>query len=153
EGVRFESSPGQIGPQPMRLRRFWYVHKNGSVSWHLSFRIDYDHTPAHFYFISMLQKVLAPKEFRPGGPRITADLRVHAPPPGGTGIAPLDVVKVSAPGLADVSFWEAVAHWFGIDAPDLFDRLTGSSAWREKHPQPADLFGALVRREPFIEIP
>ncbi|MDZ4759529.1 MAG: hypothetical protein SGJ21_00465 [Alphaproteobacteria bacterium] len=155
EGVRFEASPGAIGPQPVRQRRFWYIHKNGAVSWHLSFRLDYQHSPAHFYFISMLQKVLAPKEFRPaGGARIDAGLHVHAPPPGGTGIAPLDTVRVSGPGLDEAPFWNAVAHWFAADAPHLFDRLARADVWRRGNGALlADPFRVLIRREAFLEIP
>ena len=55
------------------LRRFWYLHGNGSLSWHLSFRVRYkedlerdlaDGTPSTYYFLSLLQKLAWPKEFR-----------------------------------------------------------------------------------------
>jgi hypothetical protein len=155
EGVRFEASPGQVGPQNVRLRRFWYVHKNGAVSWHLSFRLDYEHTPAHFYFISMLQKVLAPKEFRPGpGGGVGPGLHVHAPGPNGTRIAPLDKVLVQDGRGEARPFWQAVAAWFAADAPDLFDRLLQGADWRKRHGKLlADPFGELIRREAFLEIP
>ncbi|MBI1359215.1 MAG: hypothetical protein GC155_02905 [Alphaproteobacteria bacterium] len=150
EGVRFEASPGAIGPQPTRVRRFWYVHKNGAVSWHVSFRVNYEHSPAHFYFLSMLQKALSPKEFLPAdGHRIRPSLKVHAPPPEGTGIAPLDEVRIGGR-----PFWVAMAAWFAEDAPILLDRLIRSDDWRKKNADLlADPFGALIEREPLLETP
>ncbi|WP_343520183.1 hypothetical protein [Sphingomonas sp.] len=55
------------------LRSFWYAHSNGALSWHLSFAAHYGpdldrdlaaKTPSTYYFLSLLQKLAWPKEFR-----------------------------------------------------------------------------------------
>jgi hypothetical protein len=154
EGVSFKATPGSLGPQTVRSRRFWFVHKNAAVSWHLSFRADYEHTPAHFYFMSMMQKVLAPKEFRPPHGAHMTEVKVHAPLNGHTGIDPLDKVTIAEDGMPEQPFWVVVARWFQLDAKVLFDRLSGSREWRRSElGASADLFGDLVRYEPFLEIP
>jgi hypothetical protein len=156
EGTRFSCRPpGSAGEHAARVRRFWYVHKNGAVSWHLTFRTQYEHTPADFYFISMLQKVLAPKEFRPpGGIQVDEAMRVHRPPQGGTGVFPLDVIRIAEAGKAPVQFWVKVAEWFGGDAPHLFDRLAGGQGWRKRSAGVLDdPFGRLIALERFLEVP
>lgn len=64
EGRRFVASPPGLGiTRTLRVRRFWYTHANGAIGYHISFRYNYQHTPAEFYFLSLLQKAAAPKEF------------------------------------------------------------------------------------------
>ena len=58
------------------LRSFWYAHSNGALSWHLSFSVHYGPDlardlaagmPSTYYFLSLLQKLAWPKEFRASG--------------------------------------------------------------------------------------
>lgn len=151
EGRRFIASPPGLGRTRMlRVRRFWYTHANGAIGYHLSFRYNYDHTPAEFYFLSLLQKAAAPKEFElasrpPGnGPVRATDER--------TGIAPLDLLRVKSPRSNDQSFWQYIRDAFDLDARDLFGQLAETSPKRS-----ADglepVFDKLVAEAPFIEVP
>ena len=99
EGRRFRVAV----PEPLRernvgLRRFWYQHGNGAISWHLSFDYFYGDdlanetgTPGHpaltYYFMSLLQKLAWPKEFRRGEgmPSTDALVGIEARPPGSEG--------------------------------------------------------------------
>lgn len=197
EGLRTTASPPDpLPPQTVRVRRFWYVHRDGAVSWHVSFLLDYSppgdvkakiqeardngedpedvwHKPALLYFLSQLQKVLAPKEFaRADEQRIAKSLRIHKPPPEGTGIAVIDKTRVrmqtratdDAPLVPEAgegrTFWQQLAQWFNGDVGDLFDRIQPKwrdelkAASKDRHARVmADPFDALVGVEPFLEIP
>ena len=151
EGRRFVASPPGLGrTRTLRVRRFWYTHANGAIGYHLSFRYSYGHSPGEFYFLSLLQKAAAPKEFEapprpPGSPAIRAtDER--------TGIAPLDLLRVKSPRSDDQSFWQYIRDAFNLDAADLFaglrageDRPTGGPG--------EPVFENLVAEAPFIEVP
>ena len=73
EGRRYRVAiPPHHRERAVGLRRFWYMHDNGSLSWHLSFRARYgadldrdiaDGVPSSYYFLSLLQKLAWPKEF------------------------------------------------------------------------------------------
>lgn len=70
EGIKYRAELAELPPQQVEMRRFWYVHRNCSVSYHVSFRIvGYERTPAFFFFVSMLQKLVSPKEFLHGDAR------------------------------------------------------------------------------------
>ena len=151
EGRRFIATPPGLGkPRTLRVRRFWYTHANGAIGYHLSFRYNYDHTPGEFYFLSLLQKVAAPKEFeanpRPPGsaPWRATDER--------TGIAPLDLLRVKSPRSGDQSFWQYVRDAFDLDAEDLFRQLSGTGA-TARSALAAPTFDTLVAEAPFIEVP
>ena len=151
EGRRFIATPPGLGKtRTLRVRRFWYTHANGAIGYHLSFRYNYDHTPGEFYFLSLLQKVAAPKEFEanprpPGsGPWRATDER--------TGIAPLDLLRVKSPRGGDQSFWQYVRAAFDLDAEDLFRQLSGTDA-KARSALPAPTFDTLVAEAPFIEVP
>ncbi len=151
EGRRFIATPPGLGKtRTLRVRRFWYTHANGAVGYHLSFRYNYDHTPGEFYFLSLLQKAAAPKEFeanpRPQGspPWRATDER--------TGIAPLDLLRVKSPRGEDQSFWQYVRDAFDLDAEDLFGKLPKGDARRRGAALPST-FDTLVAQAPFIEVP
>ncbi|MFN3312114.1 MAG: hypothetical protein ACK46Q_01430 [Hyphomonas sp.] len=151
EGLDFVARPpGLQKARRLRVLRFWYTHANGAVSYHLSFCCNYDHTPGDFYFLSLLQKVAAPKEFsaasRPAGspPIRAAD--------DDTGIAPLDQLRVNSPQGPDQSFWQYIRSVFDSDAADLFGKLGLAEATR-KHVPLAPSFDNMVTTAPFIEVP
>ena len=111
EGRRFIATPPGLGKtRLLRVRRFWYTHSNGAIGYHLSFRYNYEHTPGDFYFLSLIQKLAAPKEFaapeRPdGSPPIRPTDEV-------TGLAPLDLIKVKGSSGQSQSFWQYVRRVF-----------------------------------------
>jgi len=121
------------------LRRFWYVHGNGSLSWNLSFAVHYgpdlardlsEGTPSTYYFLSLLQKLAWPKEFRCDATRKTIDDLIG--------------IKVAAEGGAEIAFWDFVAKCFATDAPLL----------RKLHPnQVSPSFDALIPQITSIEVP
>jgi hypothetical protein len=45
-----------------QCRAFWFGHSNGSLTYHLSLEINYEHSLAHFYALSALQKLVFPSE-------------------------------------------------------------------------------------------
>ena len=151
EGRRFIATPPGLGKtRTLRVRRFWYTHANGAIGYHLSFRYNYEHSPGEFYFLSLLQKAAAPKEFEasprpPGSPpwRATDDR---------TGIVPLDLLRVKSPRGADQSFWQYVRDAFDLDAEDLFGKLPREET-RQRTPPLPPTFDALVAEAPFIEVP
>ncbi len=152
EGKRFAAELGVQQPRPLRMRTFWYVHVNGALSYHVSFSYRYQHNAADFYFISLLQKLAAPKEFiRPAdGPR--GDIDVHTPSPD---LFPLHHVEVLKNGKAE-RFWRFIAERFNRDVVGLFGRVPMSSDRADGKPvkQPGkDYFQSLVRCEPFVETP
>jgi len=67
EGQRFEARLGSAIQREVSARTFWYVHSNGALSFHISMLLSYEHRLADFYFLSMLQKLMFPKEFEAGG--------------------------------------------------------------------------------------
>jgi hypothetical protein len=177
------SPPDPLKPQQVRVRRFWYVHRDGSVTWHVSFWMPYGpmgeqaekaeelrrltgdedfwHSPALLYFLSGLQKVLAPKEFA-GKEPVKDGVKVHMPPPGGLGVAPLDGTTIRLLDGKDPAepFWVRMGKWFDADADYLFDRV--DNGWRGKLEKAdkarageieSDPFSALVSSEPFLEVP
>ncbi|MEQ9505986.1 MAG: hypothetical protein RLO80_06915 [Hyphomonas sp.] len=152
EGRRFIATPPGLGKtRLLRVRRFWYTHANGAIGYHLSFRYNYDHTPGDFYFLSLIQKLAAPKEFSaPERPEGSPPIR---PTDEITGLAPLDLIKVKGDAGKTESFWQYVRDVFEADAGDLFTKLKAAfpAAKGAKTIEPA--FGNLVSEAPFIEVP
>jgi hypothetical protein len=149
EGVRFRSyPPGLARPRPMRLRRFWYAHLNGAFSYHLSFRIDYEHAIGDFYFLSLLQKAAAPKEFSVK-PR---DGPAWGPTDAGSGLFPAENLFLTDAAAVRDTFWRLVARRFEDDAAHLFREL--ATHLKRPAPDAGELaFKKLVRHSPFIEVP
>ncbi|NBB64901.1 hypothetical protein GVN18_37225, partial [Pseudomonas sp. ODNR1LW] len=142
EGVRFHAHPeGLSDDRLVRLRRFWLSHNDGALSYHLSFshyygggyvdaagrkRSGYD--PSTYYFLSLLQKLAAPKEYaldprllKPSKDDPDPFVDVFSDTP--LGIDPLDNIRVSADGEEDRRFWPFVKTLFEGDAIRLFRRL------------------------------
>ncbi len=152
EGRRFTATPpGLDKTRQVRVRRFWYTHANGAVGYHLSFRYNYDHTPGDFFFLSLFQKLAAPKEFELK--KALADGHTVRPTDDVTGIAPLDAIKVSAGGRAPASFWHYVRDTFNADAADLFSKLKAHRPLAKPAATRPPTFQNLVAEAPFIEVP
>jgi len=62
EGKAFELDLEGTGEFPAICRIFWYVHSNGSLSYHLSLELDYAHDARHYYTLSLIQKLVFEKE-------------------------------------------------------------------------------------------
>jgi hypothetical protein len=149
EGKTFHATPpGLSKPRRLLTRRFWYGHADGALSYHVSFSLGYDHTPGDFYFLSLLQKVLAPKEFssapHAGMRRPTASAL--------TGIQPLDEVCINDGTKNDLRFWHYIKNCFEVDADTLLNDLSQISDGKRGKSINAD-FDHLVSHIPFIEVP
>lgn len=119
EGRRFVVRvPDAQRERGVNLRRFWYQHGNGAISWHLGFDYCYDDdlaretaaggAPLTYYFLSLLQKLAWPKEFgRPRGTACTDDL------------VGIDVRRAEDGVDAWVGFWAFVEALFREDAARL----------------------------------
>lgn len=97
-------------------RRFWYIHRDNSVTYHISFTFTYHHSPRHLYFISLLQKLTAPTEFESPMTVDLLDLSHDRVPE----IFPFTHVKVQQPygtrGPNDVTtFWKYYLTAFSDD--------------------------------------
>ncbi len=126
EGRRFVAAPdGLAAERAARLRRFWFVHTDGGISWHLGITLGYRHDPADYLFLAMLQKLAAPKEFAVE-PRVAADFPAGLPVFAATssGIDPLERLLVSdGAGGTPRRFWDMVKAYFDADAASLVTRL------------------------------
>jgi hypothetical protein len=161
EGTHFVADLGRQDPRLLRCRQFWYVHMNGSLSYHTSFRLKYEHTPADFYFIALLQKIFAPKEFSvetpPGGAAKSVPTGICVNDEA-TGIFPLDKLRVrpllAAPdALQSFSpFWHYIAKRFDAHASDLFNAFD-IKIKDGRGRSTRELFRTLIASDPFIEVP
>lgn len=168
EGVQVRASPAGLGDdREVRLRRFWMSHNNGALSYHLSFSHYYGgdgeagYDPSTYYFLSMLQKLAAPKEYAlaPGW------LEKETGRPDGyvdvfcdkiLNIDPLDKITVQA--LADGAavgeerrFWPFVKDMFEADARRLFAKLA-PVVKPGLEPEPG-FEKTLLELVPFMEVP
>lgn len=170
EGTTFQAQFREPISRTLRCRRFWYVHLNGALSYHISFAFRYQHTPADFYFISMLQKVVAPKEFTldapPTGEFLTATER-HLK------LFPLEKMTARSPssGPAPLKFWDFIRVTFDQHADHLFRHMRvslhaprGDERFVDKlkrqveallpaAPRKHSYFDQLIANDPFIEVP
>ncbi|MEZ4386943.1 MAG: hypothetical protein R3D98_05095 [Candidatus Krumholzibacteriia bacterium] len=144
EGTTYEIDLEKDGVHDVRARRFWYVHLNRAMSYHVSLSIRYDDTAADLFALSLLQKALAPKEFRNSGTAPAPD-----PTGGSTGILPLDKVEIREPGHGAYPLWRWIESRFERDANDLFTYLCSGT----QTPAIKAEFDQLVARDPFLEIP
>lgn len=144
EGTKYRAELAELPPQQVEMRRFWYVHRNCSVSYHVSFRIvGYERTPAFFFFVSMLQKLVSPKEFLLPDTQEAQDLIADAHP----ALTPFEAIRVVSH-RGDLDFWQFMAGLFDRDFGDFSTRLgqkppanTGVSPWRT------------LNQEPYVEVP
>ncbi len=74
EGQKFEARLGANIGRELACRTFWYVHPNGALSFHMSIQVPYEHRLTDFYFLSMLQKLMFPKEFQSDAGYVQADI-------------------------------------------------------------------------------
>jgi hypothetical protein len=145
EGVRFHCDLKQQLERKVRLRRCWFAHSDGALSYHLSFEHHYRTGPGAsprdilhdpygmqtFYFLSLLQKLAAPKEFMLGEEQLEKLTKAQgdevflnpflsdAP----TGIDPLDGMKVREGDGTPGSFWRFVRDKFVGDARILLGEV------------------------------
>jgi hypothetical protein len=147
EGRRFQAAPPELSvPRRLRLKRFWYVHANGAMSWHLSFRIGFEHRPGDYYFLSLLQKAAAPKEFKL--PRMPGAAPVR-PTDAKTNLLPLDKFTLKPDEGPAQPFWHFIKDRFESDAQHLFGALARHFNVSLKAPR----FSNMVMEAPFIEVP
>lgn len=158
EGFTYEAAPpGLANDRAVRFRRFWMAHNNGALSYHLGFNHHYasrhedgdmlGYDPATFYFLSLLQKLAAPKEFELQTHR--ADGATASVFEGDLGITPLDRMTVRTDGGDAERFWPFVKRRMIEDAEKLFDRIVAQTGTTRA----ADLADYLIDEGPFIEVP
>jgi hypothetical protein len=148
EGIRFNCNLQNPRRRKVRLRRFWFAHSDGALSYHHSFEHRYGggqaadprdivHDPygiQTYYFLSMLQKLAAPKEFMLGEKQLARLVEggagaaflnpfLSAEP---TGIDPLDRIMVREQGqTAARTFWRFMRDTFVADARLLLGEVLG----------------------------
>lgn len=164
EGIRFHAHPPRLSDERLvRMRRFWLSHNNGALSYHMSFSHRYGqivgedgseepgHDPSTYYFLAMLQKLAAPKEYALDPDLLDADgyIDVFAEQP--LGIDPLDAMLVQQGTGERQAFWRFVRDRFAQDACALFDRI--ADTLRVKSLLDDGLAHQLVELVPFIEVP
>lgn len=183
EGRSFRATPpGMSIMRPMTLKRFWFAHYGGALSYHLSFCYRYKplvpepdniigppnplgngYSPANYYFISMLQKLVAPKEMA----LQVSTLQSPSQLPNGlkksifesdTGIELLDfpIVRGLSPSASGATpFWQGLGDLFEADARSLAARLSSvhPSLVSPKVLVKSDWRKALLDDQPVIEVP
>lgn len=151
EGLTYRASPPDLErPRTVHLRRFWVAHNNGALSYHLSFSHCYatdgvqtGNDAATYYFLSLLQKLGAPKEF------VLANGRSASVFDENLGIAPLDELRIDSAEKRDERFWPMVKRRMLEDAERLFDNLSNHTGKPRSHA----LEPHLINLVPFIEVP
>lgn len=110
---------------PIHVTRFWYLHGNGAMSWHISFEVMYRNAgfaaaleakrvPSGLYLLSLMQKLAYPKE---------SEMRRGPCGEGGeVGECRSDELfelRLVDPGMEPSDqphlFWDVVDHWFQSD--------------------------------------
>jgi hypothetical protein len=147
---------------PLQCQMFWYVHSNGALSYHIAFRLNYDHNFADYYFLSILQKLFFPKEFYPED--VERPCKIHT---GKTGLWVLDREMITAPidylksqdDTHELTFWAYVRDRFcrqlraliSKKKIELRDRQPASTAHDVWH----FLWTMLIEQDevPVIEVP
>lgn len=144
EGVRFNCDLNEALHRKVRLRRFWFAHSDGALSYHLSFEHCYKtgrqgserdilHDPhgiQTYYFLSLLQKLAAPKEFMLGEEQLEGLTRANGDAAYlnpflsavQTGIDPLDKIAVQED-AEENTFWRFVRGKFVNDARMLLGEV------------------------------
>lgn len=114
---------------PVHVTRFWYLHDNGAMSWHVSFEVRYRDAafdaalaqgtvPTGLYLLSLMQKLAYPKESEVSGdPDLARSDRLFA-------------LQLAGPGAdaAPELFWDVVVRkWFENDK-SVITALQGKAA-------------------------
>lgn len=171
EGHTYVAEPDGLDKvQTMYLKRYWFAHYGGALSYHLSFRYQYrpddetDHVqrgdgyqPANLYFLSILQKLVSPKEFALPFDKlaVAADGVAQSVFDADVDVALLRQTRVrglAAQDGADLPFWVGVRERFEDDARRLVGRLRKVLNCRP----PVDtspLHAILLEDQPIIEVP
>lgn len=166
EGVSFRCHFGADEERRLQLRRFWFVHSDGALSYHLSFSHHFrgrdEECVRSYYFLSLLQKLVAAKEFllaealqeqlaqdptRRWTPLPATDGSVSGP----LGIDPLDRMRVRDAGEADGAlFWHYVRDLFVADARLLLGQVL---ACPQADAAAASGLATLLKPKDVIEVP
>jgi hypothetical protein len=96
EGKHFAVNLGAPVSHELKCRMFWYAHTDGALSYHISFFMNYAHMFEDYYFLSMFQKLMFPKEFYIPKSADRSQLTPEDITSGNTGLWPLDEKLVSA---------------------------------------------------------
>ncbi|GAB3879275.1 hypothetical protein GCM10029964_031370 [Kibdelosporangium lantanae] len=122
EGATMRAELGEpVRFTDVRCRAFWVAHSNLSLSYHLSFEIPYEHTAAHYYALSLLQKVVFPTE----GTHCTYRDGADCPT-----VRAVRDDRFAASGLLPNHIEERFRH----DAVDLFRTVLGRPAGQRHQP-------------------
>ncbi|MFT4053605.1 MAG: hypothetical protein QM681_03795 [Novosphingobium sp.] len=173
EGIRFEARPAGLDDlREVRLRRFWLSHNDGALSYHLSFTHHYGayrdtegqqrsgYDPSTYYFLSLLQKLAAPKEYALDTELLRQTIDADQPYVDvlsgvRLGIDPLDNIRIGPASVsgdgANEKFWPFVNARFESDARGLFARLAREMP--SEHTPDAGFEKRLLDLVPFVEVP
>jgi hypothetical protein len=158
EGQKFRAELGRPVSRPLKCRMFWYAHSDGALSYHLSFFGRYNHDFEDYYFLSMFQKFMFPKEFY-----IADGVEPDEICSGKTGLWLLDQPVIAAwidyrdpaKGSEDIPFWAFVRQRFMRHIAELVEGagLTFHSSLDEGARHPYQLWKRLIEKADFIEVP
>ena len=127
---------------------FWYVHGNGSVSWHAGLSHRYaaqmeqerGGVPTSLYLISLLQKLAWPKEFDPERGKDCDGL-------------PCNTDRLVGIEIEDVAFWDYVTARFNEDAGAKLPAIFRDAGWHHADAQQSSLFKDLIEVRESVEVP
>jgi hypothetical protein len=158
EGQKFRAELGRPVSRPLKCRMFWYAHSDGALSYHLSFTGHYDHDFEDYYFLSMFQKFMFPKEFYIAEGTVPDEICS-----GSTGLWLLDHPVIAAwrdhrdpdKGSEDIPFWAFVRQRFMRHIAELVEgaALAFHSGLSEEARHPYQLWKRLIEKADFIEVP
>ena len=164
EGTKFRVDLGDPVSRELKCRMFWYAHSDGALSYHISFFMEYKHEFIDYYFLSMLQKLMFPKEFyvpkgMQGSAKFPRDITA-----GNTGLWLLDETLVSnhvdyadlRKGVERLTFWRYVQKRFVSHMDELVNDTGIEFRDRSKAvaAENSRLFwDDLIEKTEFIEVP
>lgn len=170
EGIQFHAHPPRLDDaRIVRMRCFWLSHNNGALSYHMSFSHYYGqivredgtrqtgHDPSTYYFLAMLQKLAAPKEYALDAGLLDESEHIDVFADQKLGIDPLDALVVRQQ-MGDRKedgdgqrFWHFVRDRFTQDARILFRRTANTLGLNNLLSD--DVAHRLIEAVPFIEVP
>jgi hypothetical protein len=158
EGQKFRAEFGEPVSRELKCRMFWLAHTDGGLSYHLSFLTRYEHDFEDYYFLSMVQKFMFPKEFYASAGMVPEEISS-----GRTGLWLLDQPLVTAwldyvdteKGTENIPFWAYVRKRF---VRQLSELMAGAGLEFHSHPpegssNPSQLWDRLIEKAEFIEVP
>lgn len=127
---------------PIHVTRFWYLHGNGSMSWHVSFDVNYRNdkfeaaleqkrVPHALYLLSLMQKLAYPKEKEVDPADVTKENDEATSPPRSDKLFGLRIVQGEA-AFSDADndptlFWNRIKSWFARDKDTLAELYKGKA--------------------------